>query len=67
MRGISAYSFSGFMGIESPIYKDQLFTNFGIHIKLSLSNYSQESAFVESYYPFFIGLRLGLNFRFHWL
>ena len=65
--GKSAYSFSGFAGLEFPQTSTGIFTCIGIQVKAALSEYNRIFSTSEPFYPYFIGIRLGVNFRFHWL
>ena len=65
--GQSAYSFSGFAGFEFLQNRCGIFTNIGVQVKVALTEYNRIFRSTEAFYPYFIGIRLGVNFRFHWL
>ena len=58
-----AFSFSGYTGIELPLGGDELFGNIGIQLKLPLQDYGGNFSGQQPFYPFYLGLRLGVNFH----
>ena len=59
-----ALSFSFYSGYELPMVGNNFFTNLGLQIKVPVESYSSELSDSPSFYPYFIGLKLGVNFQF---
>lgn len=58
------FAFSGYTGLEFPIKGDKLFANAGLQVKFPLQSYSNSSGMRQPYYPYFVGIRLGMNVQF---
>ena len=60
-------SLSNYLGVEIPMSGYNYFTNAGIQVKLPLRRYNFDSIppLSPSYYPYFIGLKIGLDFQFN--
>ena len=59
-----AFSFSGYVGLEFPLINEKLYSTLGIQLSLPIDQYSYTFSNQQPYYPYFVGLRLGFNFRF---
>lgn len=63
-----AFSALSFIGIELPLIGNNFFLNAGIQAKLPLQKYNNKFNFNSQpdYYPYFIGAKIGVSFRFNW-
>lgn len=61
---IDAFSFSGYAGLEIPMIGSQLFTTIGMQMKIPLERYNSKVDITPAIYPYFIGLKFGVNFQF---
>jgi len=60
-----SFSLTNFAGIEFPIFSDNFFINTGVQIKIPLKSYSFMGwDEYPGYYPYFIGIRIGVNYHF---
>lgn len=51
-------------GLEYPMLGDRFFVNASIHFRFPLNNYRHTFLVANKYLPYFIGLRLGVNYQF---
>ena len=63
VRVIDSFSFSSYTGMEFPMMGDRFFANLGLQIKLPILRYNRDIG-EPAYYPYFIGLRVGVNYQF---
>jgi len=61
---LDVFSFSGYTGIEFPMMGDHFFTNVGLQVKLPLQRYNFDFGSNPPYYPYFIGVKIGVSFQF---
>jgi hypothetical protein len=66
ISGQDAFSLSVYTGLEFPMVGDNFFTNLGLQIKLPLQRYNIDRGTDTPYYPYFIGIKIGVNFQFSW-
>lgn len=62
-----AFAFSFYSGVEVPMVGQNFFANLGIQFKIPLESYSYNKETQPAYYPYFIGLKLGINFQFNFI
>ena len=60
----NAFSFASFTGIEFPIVENNFTINSGLLLKLPIMKYDYPRDPELGYYPYFIGIKLGMNYQF---
>jgi len=64
-RHIDSFSFSSYAGFEVPMLANNFFISAGLQVKVPLHRYNTEfSVTNDGYYPYFIGIRIGVNYQF---
>ena len=59
-----SYSISSYMGLEIPMIGERFFANLGLQFKLPLHRYDYSFNSTQRLYPYFIGIKIGLNYQF---
>ena len=59
-----SFAFSSYSGIEFPMHGEDFFANIGLQVKLPLQRYNNVFDGPEGYYPYFIGVKVGVNYQF---
>lgn len=60
----NATSVSFYTGLEYPMYGNRFFANLGFFGSYPLKTYNRPREFGNKYLPYFLGLRIGINFQF---
>jgi len=58
------FSSSLYAGMEFPLSNNDFFLNAGLQIKLPFGRYNQEFDPSSSFRPYFVGIKIGVNFQF---
>lgn len=59
-----SFSFSLYSGIETLMIGNNFFANIGLQLKLPVERYDFEFDHRPAFYPYFIGLKIGVNYQF---
>ncbi len=59
-----SFSISNYTGFEIPMMGNNFFVTVGLQLKIPLQRYNFGFNENEGYYPYFIGLKIGVNYQF---